>query len=41
MIFFSKYLEFCFFVKSTDFRIYDVIIGYITKVTLMLISFES
>ena len=41
---FLRYLDFCVFVKSTDFKISDVIIGiatYIMEVTLMLVSLES
>ena len=35
----SRYLDFCVFMKSTYFKICDVIIG-IMEVTLMLISFS-
>ena len=41
---FLRYLYFCVFAKSTDFKICDVIIGipkYIMEVTLTLISLES
>ena len=40
---FSRYLIFCVFVKSTNFKICDVIISicYIMEVILMLIAFES
>ena len=39
---FSRYLGFCVFEKSTNFKIYDVIIDIdgIMEVTLLLISSE-
>ena len=41
---FLRHLDFCVFVKSTGFKICDIIIGiptYIMEVTLMFISLES
>ena len=41
---FLRHLDFCVFVKSTGFKICDIIIGiptHIMEVTLMFISLES